>query len=667
MIPEIGLYALALALCFSILQAVLPSSGVAKSDVFLMRLSAPLATIVFLLLAFSFAILIYIFIQNDFSVLLASNHSNTLLPWYYRLSAVWGSHEGSMLLWVLVLAGWSFAVALLSGNLPDELRAIVLSVQGALMIGFLLFILFTSNPFERALPFTPQEGSDLNPLLQDFGLIIHPPMLYMGYVGFSVAFSFAIAALILGRLDANLARWVRPWTNTAWAFLTGGIALGSWWAYYELGWGGFWFWDPVENASLMPWLVGTALVHSLAVSEKRNMFKRWTILLSISAFSLSLLGAFLVRSGVLNSVHSFASDPERGVFILIFLAIVVGSSLFLYAFRLADMEPSGGFETVSRETGLLVNNLLFGMMAAVVLLGTLYPLVIDMLNLGSVSVGPPYFNLFAALIFTPMVLLMAPGQNMRWKRDNKQQIITRMIVPGAASVVGALVLSFVLAGGFAPLLIVGALIAFWIVVHQIQDIRLQLRNASTVRQGLFRLSPTYWGMQLAHFGVAVLVAGVLFTVSLGTETDLRMEPGDEQLLGGYTFRLEEYRKVKGPNYTADEGVLAVFKGGKEVARVYPQKRDYFSSDQVMTEAGIAGNLWRDLYVSLGQPLNDGAWSIRLYVKPFVRWIWFGPMLMAFGGILAILDKRYRKKSPDAVTREQVSASNNVNQPSSVGV
>jgi len=655
MIPEIGLYALTLALCFSFFQMTLPLYGALKSDQFLMRLSVPFTTIVFLLLAFSFALLVTTFLRNDFSVLYASNHSNTLLPWYYRVSAVWGAHEGSMLLWVLVLASWSFAVAMLSNNLPNELRSILLAVQGALMVGFLLFIVLTSNPFERTFPNLPVEGADLNPTLQDIGLIIHPPMLYMGYVGFSVAFSFAISALILGRLDANLARWMRPWTNVAWAFLTCGILLGSWWAYYELGWGGFWFWDPVENSSLMPWLVGTALIHSLAVSEKRDMFKRWTILLSISAFSFSLLGAFLVRSGVLNSVHSFASDPTRGLFILMFLATVIGGSLYLYAVRLQNMKPSGGFETVSRETGLLVNNLLFGMMAAVVLAGTLYPIIIEMLDLGSVSVGPPFFNLFAALIFTPMLLLLAPGQNLRWKRDNMQQILARMIMPAAVSVIGAIVLSFVLAGRFEPLIVVGALVALWIIVHQVQDVRFQIRNASSLRQGLMRLSPTYWGMQLAHFGVAVLVAGLLFTVTLSIEAHVKIEPGEDHVLGGFTFRADEFRVVDGPNYKADEGVFTVLKDGKEIEKVYPQKRRYLSSQQPLTEAGIVGNIWREIYITLGEPLGEGAWSVRLYVKPFIRMIWYGPLLMALGGILAVFDKRYRKKSPSAMANEKAVA------------
>lgn len=643
MIPELGLFAIILALCFSLLQMALPLWGVAKADQFSMRMAVPLASLVFFLLLTSFALLIWTFLEDDFSVAYAARNSNSLLPWYYKISAVWGAHEGSMLLWVLVLAGWSFAVAMRSGNLPVELRAIVLSIQAALMIGFLLFILYTSSPFLRLLPFPQPEGADLNPLLQDFGLIVHPPMLYMGYVGFSVAFSFAIAALILGRLDADLARWVRPWTNAAWAFLTVGIALGSWWAYYELGWGGWWFWDPVENASLMPWLLGTALVHSLAVSEKRDMFKRWTLLLSLGAFSLSLLGAFLVRSGVLTSVHAFASDPERGLFILAFLTIVVGGSLFLYATRLRHMQPSGGFEVVSRETGLLVNNVLFALMAAVVLLGTLYPLVIDMLNLGSVSVGPPYFNLFAALVFSPLILILAPGQNFRWKRDSVQEIKKKMTIPGVAALIASVLISFLLTSGFSVLIFFGSLLALWILGHQFQDIKNQVRNAPSFLGGLKRLKFAYWGMQLAHLGVAVLLVGVTFTVALSVQKDVRMEAGDEFDVNGYLFSLDQYHRVMGPNYVAEEGIMSITRDGAHIADIFPQKRTYLAGGQTMTEAGIVGNLWRDLYVSMGEPLEDGAWSIRLYVKPFVRWVWYGAALMAIGAVVSVFDRRYRSK------------------------
>ena len=656
MIPELGLFALILALCFSLLQMALPLWGVAKADQFSMRIAVPLASLVFFLLLLSFGLLVWSFLLDDFSVAYAARNSNSLLPWYYKISAVWGAHEGSMLLWVVVLAGWSFAVAMRSGNLPVELRAIVLAIQGALMIGFLLFILYTSSPFLRLLPFPQSEGADLNPLLQDFGLIVHPPMLYMGYVGFSVAFSFAIAALILGRLDSDLARWVRPWTNAAWAFLTVGIALGSWWAYYELGWGGWWFWDPVENASLMPWLLGTALVHSLAVSEKRDMFKRWTLLLALGAFSLSLLGAFLVRSGVLTSVHAFASDPERGLFILAFLTLVVGGSLFLYATRLQHMQPSGGFEVVSRETGLLVNNVLFALMTAVVLLGTLYPLVVDMLNLGSVSVGPPYFNLFAAMIFAPLILFLAPGQNFRWKRDSMKEILRRMTIPGVLALVISVALSVVLTSGFSILVFSGSLLALWILGHQFQDIKNQVRNASSIFAGLRRLSYSYWGMQIAHVGVAVLLIGVTYTVALSVQKDVRMAAGDEYEVNGYLFSLDSYQRVSGPNYVAEEGILSITRDGNLIADVFPQKRTYLAGGQTMTEAGIAGNLWRDLYVSMGEPLEGDAWSVRLYVKPFVRWVWYGAALMALGAVVAVCDRRYRAKREQT---DETPSSNNL--------
>jgi len=640
MIPELGHLALICALVFSLAQTFTPMWGVRQQSAAMMHAAVPLTLMVFLLTFVSFVFLEISFLQNDFSLVYAANNSNSLLPWYYKFSAVWGAHEGSMLLWVLILVGWSLAVAVLSGNLPTEVRAIVLSVQGALAVGFFLFILLTSNPFDRMLPFPAAEGSDLNPLLQDFGLIVHPPLLYMGYVGLSVAFSFAVAALILGRLDAEWARWLRPWTNVAWAFLTGGIALGSWWAYYELGWGGWWFWDPVENASLMPWLLGTALVHSLAVSEKRNMFKRWTLIMALFAFSLSLLGTFLVRSGVLTSVHAFASDPERGVFILLFLSIVIGSSLLLYGLRVKDLKASPGFVPVSRETALLINNVMFVLMCSVVLLGTLYPLVIDMFGLGSVSVGPPYFNLFAALIFTPLLLIMAPGQLMRWKRDSLGRIKWASAFAGVVSLVAALLLVFLLSPEFSPLLAVGAFISLWIVLHGLSDLRNQTQNADSFFAGLKRLSLSYWGMQLGHLGVAVCLVGVSFSTALTESRDLRMAPGDSFDLENYHFVLQEYRLVRGPNYSADEGVIEVTKNGRFVSEILPQKRHYTARSQTLTEAGISGNLWRDLVITMGEPLTDGTWAVNIQVKPFIRWVWYGAMFMAFGGLLAVADKRY---------------------------
>jgi len=640
MIPELGHLALIFALVFSLAQTFTPMWGVRQQSAAMMHAAVPLTLMVFLLTFVSFVFLEISFLQNDFSLVYAANNSNSLLPWYYKFSAVWGAHEGSMFLWVLILVGWSLAVAVLSGNLPTEVRAIVLSVQGALAVGFFLFILLTSNPFDRMLPFPAAEGSDLNPLLQDFGLIVHPPLLYMGYVGLSVAFSFAVAALILGRLDAEWARWLRPWTNVAWAFLTGGIALGSWWAYYELGWGGWWFWDPVENASLMPWLLGTALVHSLAVSEKRNMFKRWTLIMALFAFSLSLLGTFLVRSGVLTSVHAFASDPERGVFILLFLSIVIGSSLLLYGLRVKDLKASPGFVPVSRETALLINNVMFVLMCSVVLLGTLYPLVIDMFGLGSVSVGPPYFNLFAALIFTPLLLIMAPGQLMRWKRDSLGRIKWASAFAGVVSLVAALLLVFLLSPEFSPLLAVGAFISLWIVLHGLSDFRNQTQNADSFFAGLKRLSLSYWGMQLGHLGVAVCLVGVSFSTALTESRDLRMAPGDSFDLENYHFVLQEYRLVRGPNYSADEGVIEVTKNGRFVSEILPQKRHYTARSQTLTEAGISGNLWRDLVITMGEPLTDGAWAVNIQVKPFIRWVWYGAMFMAFGGLLAVADKRY---------------------------
>ena len=641
MIPELGHFALIMALSISIAQSVVPMLGVGWRSPALMATGVPLAVLTFLVTAVSFAFLEFVFLTDDFSVTYAALHSNSLLPWYYKFSAVWGAHEGSMLLWVLVLTGWSLAVALRSSYLPTDVRAIVLSVQGILAVGFFLFIIFTSNPFDRTLPFPAQDGADLNPLLQDFGLIIHPPMLYMGYVGLSVAFSFAIASLILGKLDSTWARWLRPWINTAWAFLTGGIALGSWWAYYELGWGGWWFWDPVENASLMPWLLGTALVHSLAVAEKRNMFKRWTLLLAISAFSLSLLGTFLVRSGVLTSVHAFASDPERGFFILAFLFVVVAASLVLYAVRMKDLEATVSFEALSRESALLANNLFFVLMTSVVLLGTLAPLVVDILGDNSISVGPPYFGLFAALIFGPMILLMAPGQTLRWKGDDANNLISSARVPAGLAITGSILLGFLLPEEFSLLIAAGAFLAIWVVGYGLQDLRKQLRNASSLGSGLKRLSLSYWGMQLAHTGVAVCVVGVTFSVAMTETRDVRMAAGDSYEVAGYQFTLNRYQQVRGANYLAEEGQVEVSKDGHRLADMFPQKRRYLSGGQSMTEAGINGNLLRDLYVSMGEPVGDGAWALRLHVKPFVRWIWYGAMFMALGGLLAIADSRYR--------------------------
>ncbi len=648
MIPEIGHFLLILALCFSLVQMILPLIGVRTESGTLMQAAVPVSLVVFTLVLASFVLLEVLFLADDFSVAYAANNSNSLLPWYYKLSAVWGAHEGSMLLWILVLSGWTLAVALTSGKLPIQVRAIVLAVQAALAVGFLLFILCTSNPFDRLLPYSPADGADLNPLLQDFGLIIHPPLLYMGYVGLSVPFSFALAALVLGQLNRDWVRWLRPWTNTAWAFLTGGIALGSWWAYYELGWGGWWFWDPVENASFMPWLLATALIHSLAVAEKRDMFKRWALLLAIFAFSLSLLGTFLVRSGVLTSVHAFATDPERGLFILLFLSCVVGFSLLLYGIRMKDVETAGAFTPLSRETGLLVNNLLLVLMCAIVLLGTLYPLLIDTLDMGSISVGPPYFNLFAGLVFIPMFVMLGAAQRLNWVKDRGARLWRYSLLPLVLAVVASIIAVWV-AGRFSPLVLLGGFLGAWIFLQGQCDLWSRAgHHQHGILAGLQSLGLGYWGMQLAHFGVALCLVGVLFSVALSESRDVRMEAGDSYELAGYRFEMNNYAQVQGPNYVAEEGRVQVSRNQRTVAAMQPQKRTYLASRQTMTEAGIEGNLLRDLYVSMGEPVGEGAWAVRLHVKPFVRWIWYGALFMALGGLLAVCDRRYRHRADTAV-------------------
>ncbi|MDH1440594.1 heme lyase CcmF/NrfE family subunit [Pseudomonas sp. GD03721] len=641
MIPELGHLAMILALCLCLVQATLPLIGAWRGDHQWMSLAQPAAWGQFAFLLFSFICLTYAFMVDDFSVAYVANNSNTALPWYYKFSAVWGAHEGSLLLWALIMAGWTFAVAIFSRHLPEEMLARVLAVMGMISIGFLLFMIITSNPFERLLPNAPADGRDLNPLLQDFGLILHPPMLYMGYVGFSVAFAFAIAALLGGKLDAAWARWSRPWTTVAWAFLGIGIALGSWWAYYELGWGGWWFWDPVENASFMPWLVGTALIHSLAVTEKRGVFKSWTVLLAIAAFSLSLLGTFLVRSGVLTSVHAFATDPERGVFILAFLLVVVGGSLALFALRAPVVKSRVGFSLWSRETLLLVNNIVLVVSAAMILLGTLYPLVLDALTGAKLSVGPPYFN---ALFLPLMALLMAVisvGVLVRWK-DTPVKWLAGMLAPVlVASVVLAVIATF-LHGDFHWAVLAVCLLAFWVILAGARDILDKTRHKGLLK-GLTALGRSYWGMQIAHLGFAVCAVGVVLT-SLGSyERDLRMAPGDSVELGGYRFQFDGAVHHEGPNFTSDKGTVRVFDGERQIKVLHPEKRLYTVQQTTMTEAGIDAGFTRDLFVALGEPLEQGAWAVRIHIKPFVRWIWLGGLLMALGGFLAAADKRYRIK------------------------
>jgi len=639
MIPELGHYALILALCLALVLSVVPLVGAARGNVVLMGLARPVARVHFFLVAFAFGCLAFSFYVNDFSVANVANNSNSRLPDAYRLAATWGSHEGSLLLWVLMLSIWMFAVTVFSRNLPLDVCARVLAVMGIVSVGFLLFMLLTSNPFERLFP-VPGEGNDLNPLLQDPGMVFHPPMLYMGYVGFSVAYAFAIAALLGGRLDATWARWSRPWTTAAWCFLTIGISLGSAWSYYVLGWGGWWFWDPVENASFMPWLAGTALIHSLAVTEKRGSFKSWTVLLAIVAFSLSLLGTFLVRSGVLTSVHSFATDPRRGVFILIFLALVIGGSLMLYAWRAPSVGLGARFSLLSRESMLLANNVVLGVALAAVALGTLYPLVVDALGLNKLSVGAPYFNAVFYPLMIPALILIGVGPITRWRSHFFLELWQKRRVALCLSILAALVFS---SRHWSAWLVLGLFLAFWILITAADHIR--TRVMLVPRPGLlnkFRAnSRSFYGMHLAHIGVAIFIIGVTVVKCTEIETDTRLQIGASTVVGGYTFRFAGTREVPGPNYQALEGRIEVSRDGNAVAVLFPQKRKYLASGQVMTEAGIKNGLFRDLYVSLGEPIGQNAWAVRIYIKPFVMWIWGGCFVMAFGGLVALSDRRYR--------------------------
>jgi len=645
MIPELGQFALILALCMSVVLATVPMIGSLNNTPGWVALARPAALGQFTFLVISFGCLVSAFLNNDFSVLYVAQNGNSQLPDIYKISAVWGAHEGSLLLWALTLGTWTVAVALFSRKLPAEMLARVLSVMGMISIGFISFLLFTSNPFERIFP-VPLEGGDLNPLLQDFGLAIHPPMLYMGYVGLSVAFSFAIAALIGGKLDAAWARWSRPWTLIAWVFLTLGIALGSWWAYYELGWGGWWFWDPVENASFMPWLVATALIHSLAVTEKRGAFKRWTVLLALTAFSLSLLGTFLVRSGVLTSVHSFAADPARGLFILVFLCIVIGGSLILYAWRAPDVSSGGSFDLFCRETLLLGNNVLLVVITAFILLGTLAPLIYDAMGWGKISVGFPWFTTMF-VIFTPfLVMLMGIGPLARWKRQDVGDLARQMRLALLVSIGGGILLALPLFHEGNIWIGLAVMLSLWIVSSLVISLRQRFRYrkglAGILRDFGARGSGSYYGMIIAHFGIAVFIIGVTFVTQFDVEQDIRMSPGQTVELAGHTFRFDGAEAVQGPNYRADRGTIRVFNSaGQEVAVLNPEKRTYLVQTRPMTEAGIDPGFTRDIYVSLGETLGNGDWSLRLYFKPFIRWIWLGSILIGVGGLLAATDRRYR--------------------------
>ncbi len=636
MIPEIGQFALILALSLAICQAVLPLVGAHRGNAAMMSVGRSAAAGHFFFVAVAFACLTWAFLNDDFSVLYVANHSQLALPTLYKVSAVWGAHEGSLLLWILVLAAWTLAVARFSTSLPDAFAARVIGVLGFLSIGFLLFALLTSNPFDRLVP-AAVDGGDLNPLLQDPGLAIHPPLLYIGYVGFSVAFAFAIAAMISGDLDQRWAKWTRPWTTLAWVFLTLGIALGSWWAYYELGWGGWWFWDAVENASFMPWLIGTALIHSLAVTEKRGLFKSWTLLLAITAFSLSLLGTFLVRSGIIVSVHAFATDPTRGFFILTFLAIVVVGALALYAWRAPSLDSDAGFGLLSRETFLLLNNVLLVIATALVLIGTLAPLVMEMATGGKISIGPPWFNVAFLIPTIPLVILIGMGMHTAWRIQPTSSWAKVLRIPAIVGLVLGVVIPWFVYGRVSILLVVGCGAAAWIVISSLIPLARSLRR----EKGTPAIRRSVLGMTIAHLGMGLFVLGVTVVSAFGVESDRALSPGETIEVAGYEFEMRELRNVQGPNFSAIEAEIAIRKNGNFVATVFPQKRQYLVQKSWMTEAGIRAGLDKDLFVALGDQLGNGGWSVRVQYKPLIRFIWLGAMIMALGGLIALSDGRYR--------------------------
>ncbi|MEM5549679.1 heme lyase CcmF/NrfE family subunit [Pseudoalteromonas neustonica] len=641
MIPEIGYFSLTLAMVLSVLLCIFPLWGAHTGNLRLMRAAPSLAIGQFVFVLISFAALIYASLTDDFTVAYVAYHSSSSLPWYYKITSTWGGHEGAILLWLVMQAGWTAVVAMRSGSLPWILRARVLGVLGFLGVGFMLYTLLMSSPFELLLPYYPVEGRDLNPLLQDPGMIIHPPLLYMGYVGLSVSFSFAIAALLTGKLDNTWAKWSRPWTMTAWGFLTLGITVGSWWAYAELGWGGWWFWDPVENASLMPWLVATALLHSLSVTEKRGVFKSWTVLLAISAFSLSLLGTFIVRSGIIVSVHAFATDPDRGLFILAFLAIVVGGGLTLYAFRVSQVKSEGRYKLVSREVALWLNNIFLVVATFIVLLGTLLPMIHKEMGLGSISIGEPFFNKMFAILLVPFAILMGIGPLLRWKQNKWAFLQNKLLIAAVASIVvtaGWLFLSY---EDVAPLTLLATTLAMWIMFTTASDLYDKTLVHGSFIKGLKRLTLSYWAMVLGHVGIAFVIAGVTLTSAYSVERDVSMQPLDVVQLNEYDYRFEGVKRIRGPNYSGHAGVVSVLKNGSLVTKLYAEKRQYDIGMQFMTEAAIDAGFTRDLYLALGEQLSNGGWSLRIYHKPYVRWMWLGGILISLAGFMILGDKRYR--------------------------
>ncbi|SIT70317.1 cytochrome c-type biogenesis protein CcmF [Ectothiorhodosinus mongolicus] len=653
MIPEIGQMALVLALLMAAVQGTIPLIGAHRGTLSWMRTAHTAVAGQFIFLLIAYLALTYAFITHDFSVAYVANHSNTALPLMYRISGVWGGHEGSLVLWALMLGGWSLAVSLFSKGLPTDMAARTIAVMGLVSVGILSFTLFTSNPFEALFPI-PADGRDLNPLLQDPGLVIHPPMLYMGYVGLAVPFAIAVAALIGGKLDATWARWTRPWATSAWAFLGAGIALGSWWAYYTLGWGGWWFWDPVENASLMPWLAATALIHSLAATEKRGVFRSWTVLLAISAFCLSLLGTFLVRSGVLVSVHAFATDPTRGVYILMLLLAIAGSSFLLYAWRAPKVRSQTEFHPVSRESGLLVNNVIMVVALAAVLLGTLYPLFLDALNMGKISVGPPYFNSVFAPLMVPLVFMVGLGPLLRWKRSSAWELSQRLWHTLLAAVVVGVIFPLVMVGSTTFMVTVGMAMAFWIVFSIGRDLYQRARKQGTPMKTLRKMPAGYWGMSVAHFGFAILVMGITMLMAFESETDVRLGMGQSHTLGGYTFELQEVYSVAGPNWDAIEARVGVTRDGSHVTDLFPQRRVYRVQTMPMAQASYQSNLLRDIFVALGEPMSGNTWSLRLYHNPFQSWLWIGATFIVLGGFIAAADRRYRvfsRRRSEALAKE----------------
>lgn len=644
MIAELGQLALTFAFGLSVLLAIIPLYGSYSGNERALLIAKPLSLGMCFFATLAMLALVYAFLDHDFTVINVATNSSSLLPWYYQITASWGSHEGSMLLWVLMLTGWTALVAQFSKGLPLLMQGRILGILGIITVGFIGFSLFMSNPFERSLPYFPVEGNDLNPLLQDFGMIIHPPLLYMGYVGFAVAFAFAIAALLGGKFDSTWARWVRPWALAAWIFLTLGIMLGSWWAYYELGWGGWWFWDPVENASFMPWLVGTALIHTLAVTEKRGIFKSWTVLLALAAFSLSLVGAFLVRSGVIVSVHSFATDPGRGIYLLVFLLLVIGTSLLLYALRMNAVRSQVRYELFSREVMLWGNNIFLLTACLVVFLGTLFPLVHKELGLGSISIGEPFFNQMFYYLSIPFGLLLGFGPWVRWKQQKAAPLLKPFALIAVATLILALGTLAVMQSVQANLALMGLLLGSWVGVAALGELWQRLQQFGSVSQGIVKLNASHYGMTLAHIGFAVLVIGVAMTKTYTEERDVRMQIGDTATLAGYQFKLTDIYALQGPNYGGQAAELDVSYNGRYVTHLHAEKRLYKIQKMVMTEAAVHARLSRDLYVSLGEELPGNAWAIRVQVKPFVRWIWLGGLLMAAGGLISLCDKRYRRRS-----------------------